>query len=85
MTAPKQARDRLYSSDPLFRLATHYHAQRPALEREQIQRAWMSGEILILTATVAFGMGIDKADVRWVFHHSMPKSLEGVHCSPIME
>ena len=59
-------------------LCDFYHANRTPEERERVQRAWMTGETLILAATVAFGMGIDKADVRWVFHHSLPKSLEGV-------
>ena len=58
-------------------LCDFYHANRTPEERERVQRAWMTGETLILAATVAFGMGIDKADVRWVFHHSLPKSLEG--------
>lgn len=46
------------------RLADFYHASRSPEEREAVQRAWMAGDTLILAATVAFGMGIDKADVR---------------------
>ena len=49
---------------PYVKLADFYHASRSADEREAVQRAWMAGETLILAATVAFGMGIDKADVR---------------------
>jgi hypothetical protein len=73
------------------RLVDFYHAKRTASQRESIQQSWMAGNVLILAATVAFGMGIDKPDVRWVFHHSMPKSLEGAascsvdraFCSPV--
>jgi superfamily II DNA/RNA helicase len=61
------------------KLVDYYHADRSPEDREAVQKSWMSGETLILAATVAFGMGIDKADVRWVFHHSLPKSLEGLH------
>ena len=60
-----------------IKLVDFYHAQRSPEEREGAQQAWMLGNTRILAATVAFGMGIDKADVRWVFHHSLPKSLEG--------
>jgi bloom syndrome protein len=59
------------------RLVDYYHANRTTEERAAVQGAWMNGSTRILAATVAFGMGIDKSDVRWVFHHSMSKSLEG--------
>ena len=59
------------------KLVDFYHAARTTEERAAVQGAWMNGSTRILAATVAFGMGIDKPDVRWVFHHSMSKSLEG--------
>eukprot|EP00892_Ulva_mutabilis_P008652 jgi/Ulvmu1/6159/UM028_0015.1 len=61
------------------RLVDYYHADRTAEERERLQTQWMNGHVLILAATVAFGMGVDNPGVRWVFHHSLPKSLEGYH------
>lgn len=45
----------------------------------QVQRAWSEGSTRVVVATVAFGMGIDKADVRWVAHWDPPSSLEGFY------
>lgn len=52
-----------------------YHAELDATEREQRHRDWSNGCLSVLCATVAFGMGIDKPDVRYVIHYSMPKSI----------
>jgi ATP-dependent DNA helicase RecQ len=56
--------------------ASAYHAGLTAKEREETQEAWMSGRLRILACTSAFGMGIDKQDVRFVFHASPPQNLE---------
>lgn len=58
-------------------IAHWYHAGMEAAERAEIQNEWSSDEVPIVCATVAFGMGINKPDVRWVVHFSLPKSLEG--------
>ena len=52
-----------------------YHAELDADERARRHHAWSNGSISVLCATVAFGMGIDKPDVRYVIHYSMPKSI----------
>jgi len=52
-----------------------YHAELDDQERTRRHHAWSSGKISVLCATIAFGMGIDKPDVRFVIHFSMPKSI----------
>ncbi len=53
-----------------------YHAGLADDFRAEAQRAFMAGETRIMVATIAFGMGIDKADIRGVIHYNLPKSLE---------
>jgi DNA topoisomerase-3 len=54
-----------------------YHAGMTAAAREQVQSAFLAGRIEVVVATIAFGMGIDKADVRTVVHTALPGTLEG--------
>jgi len=56
--------------------ATFYHAGIDAKTRDDRQRQWMDGKIKVIVATNAFGMGIDKPDVRLVIHIDLPDSLE---------
>jgi len=56
--------------------AAPYHAGRPAFSRTEVQSGFATGSISVVVATIAFGLGIDKADVRGVIHYSLPKSLE---------
>jgi len=56
--------------------AAHYHAALPSEVRSSVQTDWKSGKTRVIVATIAFGMGIDKPDVRGIFHYQYPASLE---------
>ena len=59
--------------------ALPYHAGMDASTRANNQDMFLMEQADVIVATIAFGMGIDKPDVRYVFHHDMPKSLEGYY------
>ncbi|KAM7363739.1 recQ-like DNA helicase Blm [Cochliomyia hominivorax] len=59
--------------------ACSYHAGINDRERESRQNDWLTNKVRVICATIAFGMGIDKPDVRFVLHFSMPKSIEGYY------
>ncbi len=66
-----------FNSEPsTFNLADYYHAGLPASERNAKQQAWKDSQTRIIVCTNAFGMGIDKPDVRLVIHYDLPDSIE---------
>ncbi|GAB4814163.1 hypothetical protein N2152v2_001209 [Parachlorella kessleri] len=57
----------------------HYHADMDPEARQQAHSMWSQGHVQVIVATIAFGMGINKSDVRFVVHHSLSKSVENYY------
>ena len=56
--------------------ADYYHAQIPQSTKDRVQTEWLNGKTKVIVATIAFALGINNPDVRFVIHTSMPKSIE---------
>jgi ATP-dependent DNA helicase RecQ len=59
--------------------AVCYHAGMPDRDRRDVQERFMAGEARVIVATNAFGMGVDKANIRFIVHHDLPRSLEAYY------
>ena len=77
-TSRKQSESLAAELSPIVRAAA-YHAGLDAETRTRVQKAFQAGELEVVVATIAFGMGIDKADIRTVIHAGLPATLEGYY------
>ena len=76
-TASVKSADELYEALQSRGIATaHYHGKMKAHDRERVQHEFMAGTHKVMIATKAFGLGIDKPDIRFVYHFEFPDSLE---------
>ena len=62
--------------DDKVQVAEAYHAGLSPAQRKRIQKAFLNGKLRIIVATLAFGMGINMANIRAIIHYNMPKSIE---------
>ena len=56
-----------------------YHAGMSSENRQKVQQAFQADELMVICATIAFGMGIDKSNIRYVIHYSLPKNIESYY------
>lgn len=75
----KDCEDMSSKLGPLNVSVAYYHAGMQPEDKMAVQEQWANNTVKVICATIAFGMGIDKADVRFVIHSSLPSSLEGYY------
>lgn len=75
----KQLNDFAHSHYGIDELSLPYHAELSKSKREEAQQAFLKGQVPWIVATIAFGMGIDKPDIRYILHYTIPASVESYY------